>query len=73
MEFSYRLVRDAKGWIAECVEIEALGEGSTPERAVDALRRALEERMRRPDAVAPPPAPARAPIELRPDDAQRRR
>ena len=65
MRFTYRLVGDASGWLAECEEPEAMGEGRTQAEAVEALRKALEERMMRPDAVAPPSMkPANAGIEL---------
>jgi hypothetical protein len=64
MRFSYRLVRDARGWVAECVESEAAGEGTSAQEAVASLRRSLEERMFRPDAVAPPSHPTADAIEL---------
>jgi hypothetical protein len=67
MRFSYRLEREQTGWIAACQESDAMGEGKTPVEAVEALRKALEERMFRPDAVAPPSQPSErpsAPIEL---------
>lgn len=64
MKFSYRLIRDKSGFVAECVESEAAGEGKTAKDAVEALRRSLEERMFRPDAVAPPSRPADGTIEL---------
>jgi hypothetical protein len=71
MRFSYRLIRDKSGFIAECVEAEAAGEGKTEPAAVEALRPALEERMFRPDAVAPPPCPTEATIELVPEGPER--
>jgi hypothetical protein len=64
MRLSYRLIRDKNGWLAECVESEAAGDGTTSQAAVESLRRALEERMFRPDAVAPPSHPTSASIEL---------
>lgn len=64
MRFSYRLVRDASGWLAECVESDAAGEGKTSKEAVESLRASLEERMFRPDAVAPPPETEHSTIEL---------
>ncbi|HVH46463.1 MAG TPA: hypothetical protein VM925_29175 [Labilithrix sp.] len=64
MRFTYRLVRDKGGFVAECVESEAAGEGKTEKDAVDSLRKSLEERMFRPDAVAPPSNPAKGVIEL---------
>jgi hypothetical protein len=66
MRFTYRLVRDANGWIAECVEADAMGEGKTERDAVASLKKALEERMFRPDAVAPPPSQPRPSIDLAP-------
>lgn len=64
MKLHYRLVRDANGYLAECVESDAMGEGKTAKEAVTSLRKLLEDRMFRPDAVAPPPEPDDATIEL---------
>lgn len=64
MKFTYELTQDANGWVAECVESDAVGEGKTADAAVTSLRKSLEERMFRPDAVAPPPDEEHAPIEL---------
>jgi len=65
MRFSYRLIRDQRGYLAECIEAEAAGEGKTAQAAVESLRGLLHERMFRPDAVAPPStAIADAKIEL---------
>jgi hypothetical protein len=64
MTFSYRLIRDRSGFVAECVESEAAGEGKTAKKAIESLRKALEERMVRPDAVAPPARPSEIVIEL---------
>ena len=64
MKFSYRLIRDKNGFLAECIESEAAGEGKTAKDAVESLRKALEERMFRPDAVAPPSTPTGSAIEL---------
>jgi hypothetical protein len=64
MKFTYRLIRDASGYLAECVESDVAGEGKTSKDAVESLRASLEERMLRPDAVAPPSTPIAAVIEL---------
>ena len=64
MKFTYRLIRDKSGFLAECVESEAAGEGKTAKDAVESLRKSLEERMFRPDAVAPPSTPTNGVIEL---------
>jgi hypothetical protein len=64
MKFTYELTEDDGRWIAECVESDAVGEGKTVDDAIASLRRSLEERLFRPDAVAPPPVTKHAPIEL---------
>lgn len=64
MKFTYRLIRDATSWVAECVESDAAGEGKSSNEAVESLRASLEERMFRPDAVAPPPETEHDKIEL---------
>jgi hypothetical protein len=64
MKFTYRLIRDKSGFLAECMEAEAAGEGKTARDAVESLRKSLAERMFRPDAVAPPPEPTESVIEL---------
>jgi hypothetical protein len=64
MRFTYRLVHDGSGFVAECLESDVAGAGTTEDLAIDALLMALEERMFRPDAVAPPSEPAPANIEL---------
>ena len=56
MRLTYRLIRDQGGYLAECIESEAAGEGKTAEAAIESLRGLLHERMFRPDAVAPPEA-----------------
>jgi hypothetical protein len=60
MKFTYRLIKDANGYLAECVESDVAGEGKSSKEAVESLRTALEERMLRPDAVAPPAAERQA-------------
>jgi len=64
MKLTYRLIKDANGYVAECVESDAAGEGKSARDAVEALRASLEERMFRPDAVAPPASGPHSTIEL---------
>ena len=64
MRFTYRIVRERGGVVAECLEVDAMGEGRTETAAVAALRSSLEERMFRPDAVAPPSEESPCSIEL---------
>ncbi len=71
MRFSYRLIQDKNGYVAECCESEVAGEGKTAKEAVGALRTSLEERMFRPDAVAPPRDATKDTIELVLADGER--
>lgn len=64
MQFTYRLIRERGGYLAECIESEAAGEGKSPREAIESLRRSLHERMFRPDAIAPPPSSVETRIEL---------
>jgi hypothetical protein len=64
MKLHYRLIKDANGFLAECVESDAIGEGKSAKEAVASLEESLQERMFRPDAVAPPPDQDDARIEL---------
>lgn len=57
MNLTYKLVHDGDRWLAECVESNAAGEGTTEGEAVKSLEKALRENMFRPDAIAPPPHP----------------
>ena len=70
MKFTYELTREADGWLATCVESEAAGEGRSEAEAIASLKCALEERLLRPDAVAPPEAQPRASIHLEPSVAR---
>jgi hypothetical protein len=74
MKFTYRLIKDASGYLAECVESDVAGEGKTSKEAVESLRASLEERMFRPDAVAPPSetVPGVIELELASDKAPRK-
>lgn len=69
MKFTYRLQKETSGWLATCVESDAMGEGPNEQAAVRSLREALEERMFRPDAVAPPEEEAKGTIDLSPAPA----
>jgi hypothetical protein len=69
MRFTYRLLRDRRGYVAECIESDAAGEGKSAHEAIESLRASLCERMFRPDAVAPPPTSTSETIELQLTDA----
>lgn len=64
MRFSYRLIRDARGYLAECIEADVAGEGKNARDAVESLRTSLKERMFRADAIAPPSSTFEATIDL---------
>lgn len=66
MKFRYELVEEDEGWVAECLEADVMGNGQTADEAVEALREALQDRLSRPDATAPPEHPVEAKIELEP-------
>jgi hypothetical protein len=57
MELTATIRRFESSYLAECVEMDAVGEGPDPDAALAALREALFERVVRPDAVAPPSRP----------------
>lgn len=61
MQFSYRLDQVEDHFIAECIEVDAAGEGTTAAEAVLELRELLSKKME-PQAVAPPSQ--RGPIEI---------
>jgi predicted RNase H-like HicB family nuclease len=50
-------------WLAECEEVDRIGEGSTPDEAVASLREALRDYFDV-EAVAPPSQPAHESIEI---------
>jgi hypothetical protein len=53
------------GFLAQCTEYAAEGEGATIALAVEALREAIYEKVLRPEAVGAPSAdPRREPIEV---------
>ena len=62
MKFSYRIGQEDGKWVAECVEVEAAGEGASAADAVMTLRDVLAERFA-PQAVAPPPS-EQTPVEI---------
>lgn len=71
MLFTYRLLLDGAGWVAECVEATASGEGMTAAEAISHLREALEDHLR-PEAVALPSEREPDNIELAPAEQARR-
>lgn len=64
MRFSYRLIKDTAGYLAECIESDVAGEGKSAKDAIESLRVALGERMFRADAIAPPARTVECTIEL---------
>ena len=59
VRYTYRVGKGDGGVVAECLETDVVGEGPTPEDAVEALRGGLHDRLVSPDAVAPPSVPGR--------------
>jgi predicted RNase H-like HicB family nuclease len=56
VRYTYLLSAVDSGIYAECVELDAAGEGKTREEAVEALREALRGILGAAEAVAPPAA-----------------
>ncbi len=65
MSFTYRLQSAEGKSLAHCIENGTEAFGDTDAAAVAALREALEDKMGRADAVAPPTHPTAPRIELR--------
>jgi hypothetical protein len=62
--YTARLSRTSSCFVAQCVEIEAAGEGSTREAAIRSLRAELEDRFGHVEGMAPPVSPNPISIEL---------
>lgn len=54
----------AGGFLAECIELDAAGEGATRDEAVRQLRESILDRMRSTEAIAPPSKAPSVVIEL---------
>jgi hypothetical protein len=65
MSFTYRLQQAEGKSLAHCIENGTEAFGETDAAAVAALRAALEEKMGRSEAVAPPTQPESPRVELR--------
>jgi hypothetical protein len=63
MRVSAVLTQTAGRWVAHCEEVDRVGEGDTPDQAVNCLREALNEYFET-EAVAPPSDPDIGPIEI---------
>lgn len=62
--YTYRLKTIDTGYLAECCEMDVAAEGLSEDEAVGSLRKALVERLKEPNAVAPPSRPRLIEIEL---------
>ena len=64
--YTYRIRAIDAGFLAECCETSVAADGSTEADAVAGLRAALVERLKEPNAVAPPRNPRLIEISLKP-------
>lgn len=64
--YTYRIKTIDTGFLAECCETSVAADGVTEDEAVAGLRNALIERLKEPNAVAPPSNPRLIEISLRP-------
>jgi hypothetical protein len=64
MRYTAKLTRSPSGYCAQCIEIEATGEGGTPQAAVESLRAELHDRLDHVEGVAPPSQPIPTVLEI---------
>jgi hypothetical protein len=64
MRYTARLNQTSSGFVAQCVEVEAFGEGSTREDAIRSLQTELEDQLSHVEGMAPPSVPAAISIDL---------
>lgn len=64
MKYTATITRDSSGFSAECVEVDAIGEGPSREAAIASLRVELEDRIGHVEGVAPPPDTPRTKVEI---------
>jgi hypothetical protein len=64
MRYTARLSRNGSGYSAQCVEIEATGEGGTRQAAVESLRAELKDLLEPTEGVAPPSRPVPTVLEI---------
>jgi hypothetical protein len=64
MRYTAKLTRSRSGYCAQCIEIEATGEGETPQAAVESLRAELHDRLDHVEGVAPPSQPTPTVLEI---------
>jgi hypothetical protein len=64
MRYTARLNRTPSGFAAECIELEALGEGSTREAAIRSHKAELEDQLSHVEGMAPPAVASATSVEL---------
>ena len=67
MKIVASVTREGHRFTATCAESMLVGEGKTREEALESLREGLADALR-PEAVAPPPEPADAVIDITVED-----
>jgi hypothetical protein len=63
MRYTAKLTQGPSGYSAQCVEIEAIGEGRSRQAALDSLQREIED-LEHVEGVALPPEQPSIPIEI---------
>jgi hypothetical protein len=64
MRYTARLNRTPSGFAAECIELDALGEGRTREAAIRSLKGELEDQLSHVEGMAPPAVASAVSVEL---------
>jgi hypothetical protein len=64
MKYTAKLTGSRAGYCAQCIEVDATGEGETKEAAVASLRNVLQDRYEHVEGVALPPLPPSDTVEI---------
>jgi hypothetical protein len=64
MKYTAKLTDSPTGYCAQCVEVDAVGEGDTKEAAVASLRTLLQDRYEHVEGVALPSLPPADTVEI---------
>jgi hypothetical protein len=64
MKYTAKLTLISSGYSAQCVEVDATGEGATKDAAIASLRSVLQENYEHVEGVALPSLPTSSPPEI---------
>jgi hypothetical protein len=64
MKYTAKVTQSSSGFSAQCIEVEAIGEGVTRDAAIASLREVLRDNYEHVEGVALPSLPTPAPLEI---------